>query len=166
MSDFRVWLSKLFTLNFFSYTLCVWVFCWSAYVYHMNAWRDLQIPRNWSCRSLWAAMWVLEIKLRSSRRAVKVLSLWAISPAPWFIFKRKYNYGPLQKIKSLQEQPVSQQTALIGFCVWGCVKWGEREPVRRCEGWGRIELWVGMIKAHCTPAWNCQRIKTRLAKRA
>jgi hypothetical protein len=34
------------------------------------------------CRWLWAIMWLLEIELRTSERAISALNLWAISPAP------------------------------------------------------------------------------------
>ena len=37
-------------------------------------------------RWLWATMWLLEIELRTSGRAVSALNLWAISPALFHTF--------------------------------------------------------------------------------
>lgn len=36
--------------------------------------RGHQIPRDWSCRWLWAAVWVLGLELRTSGRAARVIS--------------------------------------------------------------------------------------------
>ena len=59
------------------YFLCALVFC----LHTCLCW-GCQIPWNWTYRQVWAAMWVLGIEPGFSGRAVSVLNLWAISPAP------------------------------------------------------------------------------------
>lgn len=57
---------SIFFLNFISWTL-VWAF---------------QIPWNWSYRHLWATVWVLGNKPRSSVKAARTLCHWTNSSAP------------------------------------------------------------------------------------
>ena len=49
---------------------------------YLNVCEGIGFPWNWSYRQLWATMWVLGIKPRSSERAVRAPNSWAISPAP------------------------------------------------------------------------------------
>ena len=67
----------------FIFTLCVLTF---AGMYHvsivpMETRRGSWIPWNWKYRQLWATMWVLGIKSKSSRRTASALNCWVISPA-------------------------------------------------------------------------------------
>lgn len=54
---FQAFCPKFFLL----YYMCMSVLPENMSVYHMHARRDLQIPRNWSCRWSWPAIWVLEL---------------------------------------------------------------------------------------------------------
>jgi hypothetical protein len=80
-------LNSLLFLNKGFLKLCVWVF---AVVYiclprvglmSYKSRRGHQIAWNWNYRWLWVTLWVLGMKLRSSRTTVSSLNCWAVSPA-------------------------------------------------------------------------------------
>lgn len=85
--SFKVYLKK----NFKKFTLYIWVFCLhvcvgTAYMPSTSTRQKMcQISWNHSCRWLWAIMWVLGIKPKSSGTAVSTLNSWAISQAPSFL---------------------------------------------------------------------------------
>lgn len=60
--------------------VCMYIYAPSMCVVHKEARRGHGIPWDWSCRCLWATLWILGIKPRCSGKANSVLDCWAISP--------------------------------------------------------------------------------------
>lgn len=59
--------------------LPTWIY---MYLMHVGAQGAKKTWTSWSYGELWATMWVLGTKPRSSTRATSAVHLWAMSPAP------------------------------------------------------------------------------------
>ena len=70
----RIW---VFCLHICMHTVCVCV-C----LVLTEARKGYQISWNWSYRQVWAAIWVLGIEPKSSRKAGSALNIWDLSPVP------------------------------------------------------------------------------------
>jgi hypothetical protein len=71
--------------------LRIWVFCLHICMHTVcvclvltEARQGYQISCNWSYRQVWAAMWLLGIEPKSSRKAGSALNIWDLSPVPDF----------------------------------------------------------------------------------
>lgn len=80
-----IWFKKCILLNYlfivYMCFVCMYVCAPSMCVVHKEARRGHGIPWDWSCRCLWATLWILGIKPGCSGKANSVLDCWAISPA-------------------------------------------------------------------------------------
>lgn len=83
--------------RFFFFFYCIWVFCFYIYLCaicvpstHRGQKRHW-IPWNWNSKCLWAALWVLGMKPRSSGRAAltpAIRGLWPCRREEAFMFSR------------------------------------------------------------------------------
>lgn len=95
------------------FCICVCVLC--ARLVPKAARRGCQIPRNWSDRRLWAAMWMLATTQSAARRAAGTLADELLSSLIWSYFiKRKWT-------KTWWQAP-RRHTCLSFLCT--CVGWG------------------------------------------
>lgn len=67
--------------------------CMSCMYVPVKARRGHQIPRNWSYRWLWMAMWGLAIEPRPLVRAARDLNCWAISAIIWVMLWFEFKIG-------------------------------------------------------------------------
>lgn len=87
--------------------------------------RGGQISRNWSHRSLGAAMWMLVVKFRSSRR---VTVLWPAEPPPLFSNSGFYVLSAPSHLLWRLQMPQWQETLPLSFQLYS-------ETIRGRKSW-------------------------------
>lgn len=73
--------NECFLKNVYGYFACMYICAPCVFLGLAEIRREHQMLWNWSCRWVWAAMWVLGIEPRSTGRAASALKHWATSPA-------------------------------------------------------------------------------------
>jgi hypothetical protein len=87
-------------------SVCLLVYLHTTLLMSMEVRRGCWISKNWSYRQLWAPVWVLGTKLRSSGRATSAFNPWdpsPLAPSPLFL-----KYSDL----------LSHMTCLIPWTEW------------------------------------------------
>lgn len=73
----------IYLFLFYYKSVCIHECMYSKYVPNATRrHRGHQFPWNWNCKWLWATMWILGIKPRSSAKATCAINHWAIGPGP------------------------------------------------------------------------------------